>query len=430
MISNFIGGGQVFMHKVHMFRQVASIAIILSILTGGGVALYMKQERFSKVDWEAATSFVQAKISLSTQPLINKLAVKPKRASVDAYSKGRLWKRNMLASSVVSSNRFRLAYDRSIDFLFEISIYASLVSALMASIIFFIWGGFGRSLRAEKKKEGSGVVLTDKQVARKLKSLKLASDFKIGEMPLVKDMETRHFLVTGCTGSGKTNLIHNLLPQVEQKKQPCIVIDQTGEMIAKYYNKERGDIIFNPFDARSSNWDFWSDCSTTEELERFSKILIGFSRKASGAKGDPFWENSAEVILNSCAEYLKEQKNFSIEELAKMACKDDLGSLKLKLKDTAAARYLGDDSAGKGADKSSVTANSILSVLATNAKPLTYLRDSKNSENLFSLNQHFANIKSGSDSWLFLSTKPSSRALTLPLTACLVELALSKLIVD
>ena len=61
------------------------------------------------------------------------------------------------------------------------------------------------------------------------------SDLYIGNMPLVKDSETRHFLVMGSTGSGKTNLMHNLLPQVKQKEQPAIVIDQTGEMIARYY---------------------------------------------------------------------------------------------------------------------------------------------------------------------------------------------------
>ena len=43
-------------------------------------------------------------------------------------------------------------------------------------------------------------------------------------MPLVKDSETKHLLVTGGTGSGKTNLIHNILPQVEQKKQSAIVM--------------------------------------------------------------------------------------------------------------------------------------------------------------------------------------------------------------
>lgn len=237
-------------------------------------------------------------------------------------------------------------------------------------------------------------------------------------MPLVKDMETRHFLVTGSTGSGKTNLIHNLLPQIEKLGQPAIVIDQTGEMIAKYYNPERGDIIFNPFDSRGRAWDFWADCGTREDLERFSKILIGFNRKQSSNHSDPFWENAAEVVFNSCIEFLRPKKA-SIEAIAQMVCQSDINYLKRMLNNTEAGRYLGADS--------KQTAASIVSVLTANAKPLTYLK-SAGGGGSFSMKQHFANIKNGSPSWLFLATKPSSRSLTLPLISCLTELALARLI--
>lgn len=132
-------------------------------------------------------------------------------------------------------------------------------------------------MKNDKKKEGSAEVLTPLQVKLKLQLMSKDSSLCIGNMPLVKDSETRHFLIMGSTGSGKTNLVHNLLPQVKQKNQPAIIIDQTGEIIARYYNPERGDIIFNPFDGRSKSWDFWQDCYTPEELERFSKILFNVS---------------------------------------------------------------------------------------------------------------------------------------------------------
>lgn len=80
---------------------------------------------------------------------------------------------------------------------------------------------FGKNLKEEQTKEGENKVLTAKEVARLLRVHKIASDLKIGNMPLVKNTETRHFLVTGGTGSGKTNLIHNLLAQVERKKHPA-----------------------------------------------------------------------------------------------------------------------------------------------------------------------------------------------------------------
>lgn len=159
------------------------------------------------------------------------------------------------------------------------------------------------------------MILTDRQVKSKLSSLGKLSSFKIGNMPLVKDAETRHFLVTGSTGLGKTNLMHQLLPQIEQKQQPAIIIDQTGEMIARYYNQERGDVIFNPFDDRGKAWDFFEDCSSPEELERFSKILFSFNRKRSRSHSDPFWKQSAEYVFNACVEYLVENDKANLRSL-------------------------------------------------------------------------------------------------------------------
>lgn len=280
-----------------------------------------------------------------------------------------------------------------------------------------IWSKFGKNLKTEKTKEGGNKVLTAKEVKKVLHKLGKESDLKIGNLPLVKDMETRHFLVTGSTGSGKTNLIHHLLSQVERKKQPAVIIDQTGEMIANYYTPSRGDIIFNPFDERGKAWDFWQDCESREDLERFSKILMGFNRKQSGNHSDPFWEIAAENVFNACVQFLKPRKPL-IKDIANMACHTDIEYLRTVLSGTEGARYLGEES--------KQTAASVAAVLASNAKPLTYLPE-LSYNNGFSLKQHFAGIQNGSDAWLFLATKPSSRSLTLPLISCLTELALSRL---
>ena len=215
---------------------------------------------------------------------------------------------------------------------------------------------------------------------------------------------------------------HNILPQVQKKKQPAVIIDQTGEMIAKYYDPARGDIIFNPFDARTKSWDFWTDCNTAEELERFAKILFSFNRRKTGHNSDPFWEQSAESVFIASVNYQRASGNLSIEQLCRLLRRSSLKSLQAKLRDTESSRYLEADNR--------TTASSILSVLATNAKPLSYLRDpdtdridSTDIKHNFSLKEYFKNIDQGSSSWLFLATKPSSRDLTLPLIACLLDLA-------
>ena len=90
------------------------------------------------------------------------------------------------------------------------------------------------------------------------------------------------------------------------------------------------DIIFNPFDARGKEWDFWQDCASKEELERFSKILFGFNRKKSNSKANSFWEQSAETVFNSCLQYQR-KVNPDIQALPYLLQKSKLNSLSRKL---------------------------------------------------------------------------------------------------
>ena len=421
MINNFISGGQVFLHKVRMFRQVIITTIFVSLIIGFCLTWTVSVKN-TKLDLDGAVTYAKAKLALKVHPALSAISIGKSKANVDAYSEGKLWKKRMLASSVISSNRFKSAWDQAIVFTYSLIIKSLTFGFLVGGLVFLLWSKFGRDLKTEKKNKGTAVILTEKEVKAGLNSIGKISDFYVGSMPLVKDMETRHFLVTGLTGSGKTNLIHNLLLQVEKKKQAAIVIDQTGEMIAKYYNPKRGDIIFNPFDARGSDWDFWQDCSNEIELERFSKILIGFNRKASSAHSDPFWENAAMSIFNGCVESLR-RKNASMEEIVQLVCNADINDLKKILRGTEAGRFLGKNP--------TQTSESILSVLTANAKPLTYLAYGEDNMDAdvkrFSIKEYFEKVKSNSDSWLFLATKPSNRSLTLPLIACMSELALSQL---
>ena len=419
MINNFIGGGQVFLHKVRMLRQVLGTTLFVSIIAGCILTWSISSDKYAKLDIDGAITFAKAKLAITVHPAISAISIKRSAANVDAYSEGRLFKKNMMASSVLSNNHFKSAWNMLITTIQSL-ILKSLGFGMLAGSMVLVWSRFGKILKTEQKKAGSAIVLTGREVKSKFFSLNKASSFYIGNMPLVKDTETRHFLVTGSTGSGKTNLMHQLLPQIEKKQQPAIVIDQTGEMIARYYNQKRGDIIFNPFDDRGKAWDFFEDCSSPEELERFSKILFSFNRKRSRSNSDLFWEQSAEYVFNACVEYLVKNDKANLGSLKKMAIDSNLKDLQELLKGTPAERYLTDD--GKG------VASSVLSMLATSAKPMSHLPDINNTKaGKFSLKEHFQNIKKGSSSWLFLSTKPSSRELTLPLVACLSELALTQL---
>jgi type IV conjugative transfer system coupling protein TraD len=422
MFNDFTGGGQVFLNKVTMFWQVFTRTTKIALLVGIVITAVIHSGELKELDWQAFYSYRKAVLADSWDGGWNKLRPlirqKPNHITfVDAKTKAGVLVRHIDPRKVMRASYFRKANSIAMDLGIRILMWSGSITSLAFIVIVLLWSRFGKDLKAEKTKDSANKVLTSKEVKKQLHKIGKVSDLKMGNMPLVKDMETRHFLVAGSTGSGKTNLIHHLLLQATGKKQPAVIIDQTGEMIAKYYNPARGDIIFNPFDERGRAWDFWRDCDAREDLERFSKILIGFNRNRSGSHSDPFWEIAAETVFNACAEFLRPRKAW-VKDLATMACYSDIDYLRIVLRGTEAARYLGEDS--------KQTAASIAAVLSNNARPLTYLPNISNN-NAFSLKEHFANIQNGSDAWLFLATKPSSRQLTLPLISCLTELALSRL---
>jgi len=425
MLNDFTGGGQIFLHKLRMFFQVLHRSFMTSMLVSLAIVGFISYKPAQILDLKAAMTYQKALLadgfddaSRGIRQTINPRA-KYYYTTIDAYDKKGLHARDIDPRKIIKSNFYRAAYLEARDFLKIRLVFTALVMCGIFLLIYLLWSRFGRDVKSEKKKEGSGRILSAREVSSILKSINKAGHFYIGAMPLVKDSETKHFLVTGSTGCGKTNLIHNILPQVEKKKQPAIIIDQTGEMIAKYYNPTRGDIIFNPFDKRAKSWDFWSDCHSCEELERFAKILFGFNRKRTGHSADPFWEQSAESLFIACTDYQRSTGDLRIEQLCSLVRGSSLGILQAKLKNTDASRYLESDN--------KTTASSILSVLAINAKPLSYLRNNT-LDNSFSLKEHFKNIDQGAGNWLFLATKPSSRELTLALIACISELAFSRLL--
>ena len=443
MLNNFIGGGQIFLHKVRMFGQVFFRNLNVSIIVGIALALLFNWGNLARLDWDGFISYRKAFFAVGFEDSIGSLReVLGNKGEHKEYIIAKSSTRNfgeIEASRLLKMRLFKKADKKALDLFASILMLTTKIFAFVFISIYIWWSKFGAGLKSELKKEGSDQVLSAREIKRKLRKLQMAGDITIGDMPIVKNSETRHFMISGSTGSGKTNLFHNILPQVEQKQHSAIVIDQTGEMIAKYYNPERGDIIFNPFDKRGAMWDFWTDCETKEDLETFSSLLFGFNRRSTGMNNDPFWERSAEVIFNSCAMQLQDERNFSVEELVRLVTTSTRSSLRTRIAGKEGAIYLGEDNR--------TTASSILSVLATLSKPMKYLRDipkdksnveddidisksskTKSPKKSFSMKEYFTGVKEGKEAWLFLATRPSARDLTLPIIACLTDLAFTRLL--
>ena len=82
--------------------------------------------------------------------------------------------------------------------------------------------------------------------------------YKALRIPEMK--ESSHQFRMGDTGTGKTSLTYQDLLDAELHDMCCVVNDSKGgEIIARFYRPERGDIILNPTDDRCAYWNISSE---------------------------------------------------------------------------------------------------------------------------------------------------------------------------
>lgn len=156
---------------------------------------------------------------------------------------------------------------------------SSLIALAIAIIPAFISMVFGRKFLSQFRKvdEGQhlrGGELVDHEVLKKfIIEQGLQSEISFGPLPIVKAMEGRHFMASGDTGVGKSQLIMNIMDVIRARKKKLVIFDKSGEFIQHYYDPSKGDKILAPFDDRS---EYWSPFAEGSELFDFERLAFSF----------------------------------------------------------------------------------------------------------------------------------------------------------
>lgn len=118
---------------------------------------------------------------------------------------------------------------------------------------------------------------------------------------IMKDRETRHILVFGGVGSGKTQTILPLMRAARGRGDRMIIYDLKGDFTREFSSKTKPykgndveviDLIFAPWDSRSMPWAVAQDVDTLAAAREFAARMIP---EAQG--GSPFWSNAARQVL-------------------------------------------------------------------------------------------------------------------------------------
>ena len=387
-------------HQYRMLKQILSISIAMSLIVGIGV--------FVALMYQQTTAYQRYlyKESLYAELMVNMSLNDADKAMQEfKYSDGVT--RQVQSKRILNNPSFK-AHLSYMDKLAERAAINGLWAALvmvMIVISFFIIRGYHQSL---KKLERGGEIVSAKILRRLIKKQKLASDLHLDGMPLIKNKETTHILITGTTGSGKTNCFHTLLPQIRARPNRAIVVDLTGDFVAKYY-REGQDVLLNPLDERSVNWSPWADCLAETHFDALAAAIVPKS-----SSSDKFWENAGKALLSAAFRKFADMRDLDIGKLYHLLVCASLSEFSKFFHKTEAASYTHMDG-----DKMTM---SIRATLVNNIQAFKLLTPV---ENPFSIRKWVNESPEGQ--WLFISAKPDQRDTLLPLISGWIDTAINAL---
>ncbi|PZP60938.1 MAG: TrwB [Azospira oryzae] len=98
------------------------------------------------------------------------------------------------------------------------------------------------------------------------------SGLEICKVSVPPEIEPLHFLVSGSTGTGKSQVINRMLLTLRDRGDRCIIVDSGGEAMARLWRN--GDVLLNPLDARSVAWSPFSEMDSPFDADRLAKSAI------------------------------------------------------------------------------------------------------------------------------------------------------------
>ena len=173
--------------------------------------------------------------------------------------------------------------------------------------------GYSQSLDEMKSQQEQKKYISGRKIAPSwLISLKLrikrkASKIRIGALPLLKNTETQHIMITGGTGSGKTNCFHHILPQIRTTKQKAVIVDTTGILFERYFRKGK-DILLNPLDERSAPWHPWVECNNKIDYDSLAECFI----PQSHSEDENYWRIAARSLFSSVIQKVSQNQELPI----------------------------------------------------------------------------------------------------------------------
>ncbi len=262
---------------------------------------------------------------------------------------------------------------------------------------------YGRLLR--------GPVMSDPKQFNEIvagQGLGIPTDKKGVIIRLPLEAEAKHVQVMGDTGVGKSTLLRQMLSQIEDRKETAIVYDPAGEFIQRFYREDRGDVILNPLDARSSYWSPAAELKNAAEAQTIAVSLY----QPPDEKPSEFFIKTPQKIFAHLLKYRP-----SVQDLiAWMSNPDEIDR---RVEGTELAQFIGKDSPDQR--------NGVLGSLGLIADSFRLLPTKKQTQNREWSATAWAEKREG---WIFLTGTEAEQEALRPLHSLWIDLLILRLLTE
>lgn len=232
---------------------------------------------------------------------------------------------------------------------------------------------------------------------------------KIGGVAIAQQNEAEHFLIAGKTGAGKSQAINEMLRTVQSRGQTAIIADPSGGYFDRFGRD--GDLLLNPFDARSVDWSPFKEIDNPEDVPM---VVMAAIPKGSDP-ADESWSGKARTFLQELILLQWREGNYSLKELLRRANQATDKELYNLLKDTPAATYV-----VPGADR---LLASIRSQMTEYLSAWDYLPDMGS----FSVREWVRNVdQDARQGWLYITYMDNQMETLKRLVGCWLGLAITE----
>ncbi len=387
---SFSRGAELWMHQARLFVVVIWTVVLISILAGLAVT--------TAYFWNATTA--DEKYALERNVLAHtRDALYMTAGKMELNVNGELRKMEVSEVALLTDDMAEDAWRK----LRNGGMFGLLASIGVVFLISLYWWGYGRERMQDNQLRGAKLV-EGKELARLIRHRDEASPYEIAGVPMRVKSETLHTLFAGAQGTGKSQQFFALMKQVRARGKRMIVYDPTGEFTQAFY-REGKDILMNPLDSRSPNWNIWNEIAKDYHFDNMANGLI-----PDPAESDPFWALAGRMVLKDVIAVLGREGRRTNRDLYNAIAKSNLDAMHALLQGTAGATYVDPTTERTGMSLKMTVQNQL--------EAFRFLPDEGES---FSIRKW---VHEEGDSWMFITAREAMREALKPVLSLWIDTAI------